>query len=68
MARAVTPLFAGERVAAALLDLKPSEFRALVNAGLLPRARSIGCHERWDVEALHQIARGVAAFEDEMQW
>lgn len=56
------PIFAGERKAAKLLDMKPAEFRALVNEGHLPQPRHIAGLERWDVEELRQIGRGDAAF------
>lgn len=53
-------LFATDRTAAQLLDLKPAEFRALVEAGHLPQPRRIGEHERWDVQELQQIVSGGA--------
>lgn len=56
----VTPLFAKDRIAAALLDLKLAEFLRLVDSGVLPRPTSIGGFERWDVEQLQAIARGDA--------
>lgn len=52
-----TPLFASERTAAALLDMKPAEFRALVTAGSLPGPSLL---ERWDVSELQAIMRGQA--------
>ena len=58
--RTLTPLFVHERTAAQLLDMKPSDFRDLVDAGALPRAHRIGTHERWCVEELHAILRGTA--------
>ena len=51
-------LFAGNKTAAALLDIKPSEFRGLVEGGHLPKPTNIGGYERWDVEQLQMIARG----------
>lgn len=55
------PLFADEKIAAALLSMKPSEFRTLVDAGHLPRGREIAPgFTRWDVEELRRIARGDA--------
>ncbi len=56
-----TPLFAGDKKAAALLDLKPAEFRGLVDDGVLPKPTNIGGYERWDIEQLQTIARGDAA-------
>ncbi|MTH79391.1 hypothetical protein [Paracoccus aestuariivivens] len=49
------PLFASERTAAQLLDMKPAEFKALVLAGALPGAV---LHGRWDVAELQAIMRG----------
>ena len=54
-------LFAGDEKAAALLDLKPAEFRGLVDDGVLPKPTKIGGFERWDVEQLRTIVRGEAA-------
>ena len=53
----VTPLFASERTAAALLDMKPAEFRSLVDGGALPKPNRLG---RWEVEELAAIVRGKA--------
>jgi len=53
-------IFAAERRAAALLDMKPTEFLQLVNDGVLPKPTLIGAHKRWDVEQLQDIARGQA--------
>lgn len=55
------PLFASERNAARLLDMKPSEFRKLWINGHLPRPKIIGDHERWDVDQLRRVLRGDAA-------
>lgn len=62
------PLFANDRSAAALLDMKPAEFRGLVNDGVLPKPTKIGGFERWDVEQLQSIARGDAAEGGPIQW
>jgi predicted DNA-binding transcriptional regulator AlpA len=56
----LTPILANDRTAAKLLDMKPAEFRALVEDGHLPRPRNIGGLERWDVEDLRRIGRGDA--------
>ncbi|WP_224767379.1 hypothetical protein [Paracoccus yeei] len=53
-------LFANEANAARLLDMKPAEFRAMVDAGHLPRPRSIGGVQRWDMPELYRIIRGEA--------
>lgn len=64
----VTPILAGEETAAKLLDMKPAEFRALVQAGHLPRGREIAPGlVRWDAEALRQIGRGDA-IEGGIEW
>lgn len=54
----VVLIFATERTAAKLLDLKPADFRDLVDQGHLPKPRDIAGHERWDVQELRQIGRG----------
>ncbi|MEM9049966.1 MAG: hypothetical protein AAGC92_14745 [Pseudomonadota bacterium] len=65
---APTILFAGEKRAAALLDMKPADFRALVDGGVLPKPKKIGDFERWDVEQLQVIARGDAAGGGSIEW
>lgn len=52
------PICVGATKAAKLLDIKPSEFRDLVRAGVLPPPRPLGNFERWDVEQLKAIAGG----------
>lgn len=62
------PILASETTAAKLLDMKPGEFRALVEAGHLPRGRQIAPGvERWDTAMLAKIATGEA-MEQGMQW
>lgn len=61
-------LFAGDKKAAALLDMKPAEFRELVEDGVLPKPTKIGGFERWDVEQLQAIARGDAAQGGVVEW
>ena len=56
----LTPILANETTAAALLDMRPFEFRALVKAGHLPRGRAVGGFIRWDVDDLRKIIRGEA--------
>lgn len=61
MARpALQLLYASDRTAARLLDLKLAEFRDLVAAGALPPPTRIGALERWSVEDLDAILRGRA--------
>ncbi len=52
------PIFASEASAARLLDMKPAEFRAQVQAGNLPRPVLIGPIERFDVDELCRVVRG----------
>ena len=55
------PIFASETTAAKLLDMKPTEFRALVSRGLLPKGREIVPGVvRWPVDDLRKIASGQA--------
>lgn len=58
------PMFASERTAAALLDMKPIEFRTLVQRGALPPPVRIGAHERWNVAQIEAVLRGDAARPD----
>ena len=57
---ALAPIFANEANSARLLDLKPAEFRALVEGGHLPKGRPIHDFIRWDVEQLRRIVAGEA--------
>ncbi len=52
-------LFASDRTAAQLLDMKPAEFRELVALGALPAPHRLGPFERWSVSELDAIARGT---------
>ncbi|WP_353429575.1 hypothetical protein [Paracoccus denitrificans] len=62
------PILAGEETAAELLDMKLAEFRALVQAGHLPRGLEIAPGlVRWDAETLRQIGRGDA-IEGGIEW
>lgn len=64
-----SPLFANERTAAQLFDMKTSEFVRLVEEGHLPKPRDIGGIKRWDVLELHRTARGeVAEGMGNVQW
>lgn len=53
----MSPGFVRAQKAAEFLDMKPHEFRALVDAGALPQPASL---DRWDVEELTAIMRGKA--------
>lgn len=57
----MTPIFASEDKAARLLDMRPADFRALVDAGHFPRGREIAPGVvRWEVDMLRRIGRGEA--------
>ena len=68
MARPPAPIFASERSAANLLDMKPGEFRSLVEGGHLPGPRTIGGIDRWDVDELRKVISGEAALSGGMEW
>lgn len=62
------PILASETTAAKLLDMKPGEFRALVEAGHLPPADEIAPGvKRWKTEVLEKIGSGEA-IEGGMTW
>lgn len=65
MPKALNLLFASEASAAKMMDMKPVEFRALVDNGALPPPVRIGDFERWEVDALAQIQRGDPARPEE---
>ena len=59
------PLAVTESTAAAMLDMKPSEFRGLVQCGALPRPAQISDKiERWRVSDLEAILNGSAIDND----
>ncbi|SET76110.1 hypothetical protein [Paracoccus homiensis] len=51
----IQPMFASANTAARMLDMKPAEFRSLVESGALPGPVR---HQRWDVEQIRAIMRG----------
>ena len=61
-----TPILAREKSAAALLDLKPCEFRRLVDAGALPGPIKLHGIELWRYADLEAVASG-AAMEDDFE-
>lgn len=62
------PLFASEKTAARLLDMKPDAFRELVDKGYLPPPRRIGNLERFDLAELQAVIRGDKISGGEMKW
>lgn len=63
------PIFATEVTAARLLDMRPAEFRRLVDAGHLPRPCEIAPGMvRWPVDDLRKLATGEAIGGGDMQW
>lgn len=55
----VAPIFANERTAAQLLDMRPAQFLDLVKAGHLPQGREIAPGTvRWVVDDLRRIISG----------
>lgn len=62
------PIFASEKTAARLLDMKPDDFRALVDRGHLPPPRKIGNLERFDLAELQAVIRGDKIGGGEIQW
>ena len=58
------PIAVRETTAAAMLDMKPSEFRRLVEGGHLPPPRHIGGLPRWDTGELRRIITGAAASDE----
>ncbi len=63
------PIFADERMAAAMLCMKPAEFAAAVKAGHLPRPRTImpGV-KRWNVDELRRIGTGEGIEGEDISW
>jgi predicted DNA-binding transcriptional regulator AlpA len=65
----IAPIAVAEKNAAKMLDMRPNEFRNLVNEGILPRPRKVGPFERWDADELKAVMRGDGGdgFED-VKW
>ncbi|SLN38833.1 hypothetical protein PEL8287_01894 [Roseovarius litorisediminis] len=65
-----TPIMASETTAARLLDLRTTEFKALVDEGHLPPGHEIAPGVvRWDIEVLKRISVGdVTELWDQIQW
>lgn len=62
------PLFASDKTAARMLDMKPDDFRALVDRGHLPPPRRIGNLERFDMAELQAVIRGDKIGGGEIRW
>lgn len=56
------------RGAAKLMDMRTEEFLALVETGVLPRAKRLGSLERWSVDDLRAIATGELVDKSRMEW
>lgn len=67
MAR-LPPIFAKDKTAAQLMDMTEAEFLRLVDEGHLPKPRTIGGIQRWDVSELNRIARGESIQGGTMTW
>ena len=63
-----SPIFATEASAARLLDMKPAELREQVQAGNLPPPKTIGTHQRFDVDELRRVIRGETIGGGAMVW
>lgn len=61
------PILASEKTAAALLDLKPAEFRSLVERGALPGPQDLDGFDRWRVADLEAICTGIAMDSEEFE-
>jgi len=61
------PIFASEKTAAALLDMKPVEFRSLVERGVLPQPHDIHGFTRWRVSEIEAIGNGSAMDSEEFE-
>lgn len=62
---AFAPFLVNEANAARLFDMKPAEFRALVESGHLPSGSEIAPgFKRWNCDQLKAIATGEAARPD----
>ena len=61
------PIAVQEQTAAAMLDMKPCEFRRLVTDGHLPPPKLIGGLPRWDTQTLRRIVSGEAVENSEFE-
>lgn len=65
----IAPIAVAERTAARMMDMTPSDFRRLVQAGALPPpVRLQGDFERWRVADLEAVLNGDAMNEDQFTW
>ena len=64
----IAPIAVAERTAAKMMDMAPSDFRRLVEAGSLPSPVRISGLERWRVSDLESVLNGNAMSEDEFTW
>ena len=63
--RDARPLAVRDKTAAAMLDMRPAEFRRLVDRGALPPPVVIGGHHRWRVDQIEAILKADAALPDQ---
>lgn len=63
----LTPIWASERTAASLLDMKPAEFLSLVQCGALPKPKDLHGYTRWRVAELEAIGSGVAMDDEDFE-
>lgn len=61
MAHDHPPLMVGDRRAAGLFDMKPTEFRKGVALGFFPEPKQVMGMDRWSFEELKAVADGKAA-------
>lgn len=64
----IEPEFAAPERAAKLLDMKPADLRAQIEAGNLPPPKRIGTLERFDMAELRAVIRGQTAGAGVYRW
>lgn len=52
------------KTAASMFDMPVSEFLRLVDAGIMPKPKPIGAHERWSFVELNAVVSGEAMVEE----
>ncbi len=64
----IPPICVNEKHAAAMFDMKPAAFRAVVAIGRLPGPEIFGKDERWVVDDLKKAAREAWVKEERPSW